>query len=1193
MSSQRQIDIAQRIAKIRQPAGEDEPDRILSEWAKTHPLFRKLMDGAPQGIEEKVNYLILNSHNEDDWTATCRSAEALFIKTRSAKIAETALAAAEQEKDADSLANIFYLIKKIVTISWGSADISSRISNHNFVGEKEQYLAVSISEALKASQTLSPWVCSLLEASSQEFRVCFLANLLLDRNRNLYFDIERYTSLYKLGEQDVQLLLEKIKERADPSVMQKIVLYLLPLVTMVGSLWSQLGIDDLVARVNEFPVEIIIKIASHYQFQENSINRIVEALSPKNILEMAVVYINKEYKMASEERILQSVLARIEEDPDSMYRADSHTGLLVLMSMGPEALERVSFEKSIEETVALFLSQLLDSYSEMDKNYVAENQSSILLKYAQKYRTKSMPSSRVINQAICNGICIVNEVHPDHVLTEILDTVHGREIVGLALLLLRKQTDSPVLMRCWEHAVLRSASVNAKEHAIQIERIIDTDGNDRDRVIRSKYLCNILSTLPLSLQRRIITDRRVTKEVWKTIMGAYRTYEACVLAGLTNSTTMWQGISCSNSEYLQQDISVVEGEATIFLALHILNTNYPLHYVQIVDKMKLLCSAPVADTTTKWMYSQSSKSFVYEGTSAEVKYDLTKEMEVLLSKENGFIRSSTIYMIIQEHMYTLLRREAFREYVVHALLGVFIDLNENLVAQLEKIETDPRNIEMIIKHCTKQTVVIPIKSVTQKRTASDVPSRKERKTIVTLTPEQEEASKKEDIRRTGILAAQLSVSKSANVHSINENEDDNLEDTSTLPTQNALQIKVMAALKKYIPQEVNAAAEFFCKELERYWRKEREKISSHFDAVVKIIKLFTGAPCIERLAPILSGYLDSTYIVDPDALSILKEIVLLVMKKYSGKKAFSILNGSFKDKKIIKVYIDALKDSPSDLIQEVFAHEKPGSWLHQAAIQAITSRRSEPAYEIAVNQALSQVSSRNDDVLFGCMQLLKEEYMHSPHLDSSIVIVQHAVDLLKIRTKIDAVGMVALEILKYALFTANYVLDHNSKEDIISSIKYDIYHYKDILVFFLSDVPITEFLEIIGNVNSPTGKSVRSTIRTILAEYVPEENNGPTVFTTLLAQVKEGTVSDKLFIINLLRDVFERYAEGAWITLFLKTAEIIANEEKEEVLQGLLQLLKDIVEKSQLRKKMKSICKEWSANPKLQKLVKKISSALK
>ncbi|EHY65849.1 hypothetical protein NERG_01456 [Nematocida ausubeli] len=356
MSSQRQIDIAQRIAKIRQPAGEDEPDRILSGWAKTHPLFRKLMDGAPQGIEEKVNYLILNSHNEDDWTATCRTAEALFIKTRSAKIAETALAAAEQEKDADSLANIFYLIKKIVTISWGSADISSRISNHNFVGEKEQYLAVSISEALKASQTLSPWVCSLLEASRQEFRVCFLANLLLDRNRNLYFDIERYTSLYKLGEQDVQLLLEKIKERVDPSVMQKIVLYLLPLVTMVGSLWSQLGIDDLVARVNEFPVEIIIKIASHYQFQENSINRIVEALSPKNILEVAVVYINKEYKMASEERILQSVLARIEEDPDSMYRADSHTGLLVLMSMGPEALERVSFEKSIEETVALFLA---------------------------------------------------------------------------------------------------------------------------------------------------------------------------------------------------------------------------------------------------------------------------------------------------------------------------------------------------------------------------------------------------------------------------------------------------------------------------------------------------------------------------------------------------------------------------------------------------------------------------------------------------------------------------------------------------------------------------------------------------------------------------------------------------------------------------------------------------------------------
>ncbi|OAG30317.1 hypothetical protein NEIG_00480 [Nematocida sp. ERTm5] len=1198
MNSRRQLDIARRITKIQQPVGNDTPNEIIEEGARRVPLFKKLVDDSPDEITQKVCFLIINAHNEDDWQITCKAAESLFIKTKDVRIVHSLLEAAHNEKDTDSLGSIFYLIKKVVILSWGTTEIPEIIIKHTFTGEKEQYLAISLSEALKISRDIPDWILSLINSCTKPFKAYFLSNLLLDRNMHLHFEIEKYSCLYKLDEECTELLINDVKGKVTKCVMKNIVSYLLPLISSISSLWVYLEIDVLIRRINEFTTDTVIKALIHYQLNTDVIDRIISELYPKNIMEIAVVYTNKEYKLPQEQKIFQKILNRVISDPNGMYTADKYMGILVLLSISTEIISKVSMISDLNEEIRVFIRTVL-SIPE-DESVCKDTEERLLMKYVDMACNGSIPDSKVVNLALCHGIQIINETYSEDDLMRLLKTSERKEIIRLLLKLLQDKSDSVVVNKCWEHSNIRCTSINTKEHTIKIEEIIECSESitERDELIRSIYICSILSTLPVLLQKKVLMNINLSKSLWNIIINDYRKYEPYVLAGLTNSTSMWQGISCSKSEYLSQDISCVQGDITLFLILHIIDTKYPIHYVQIIDRMKILHSSLPNETVSKWAYNKSTRTLTYKGTNAHIHPEVfPKEIEDLLIKDTEYIRSSIIYEIVQEYMYTLLKRDSFREYVVHALIGDFLEMNEKLRIHLESIPDKSRKVQMILNNYNKKPITIPVHPSTEKRhsdTHSHTPNKKQRKVpIITLTPEQEEAALNEELKRTGILAAQLAVSKTANAHTENDDDSENHAENHSSQNKNGLQIKVSTALQKYTQEQINTSAEYFCKELERYWIKDREKISSHFDAVVRIIHLFSKSDVIDRLIPIISGYLNTSYIIDPSVLDTLKDITITVFKKYSTKKACTLLNKSITDSRIIKVYTFALKTLPSNRIEIILNSQEPSNLLYQAAVHVIITRRDDPVYKLALNQALTQLHSRNDNVLNTALTLLKEEYINNPNSDISDEIIDNSIRLLKMRTKLDSVGIIALEIIRYAIFNNNYVLDYTSKDELISSIKYDLYNYKDILTYFINEVPLNEFLEIISHVNSPTSKSIRSTIKQIIMEYTPPSDIGHVIFSRLIDQAKEGTVSDKLFIINLLREVLEKYSQGAWITLFIKVCELIGNEERESVVEGLLLLLKDIIEKSQAKKRIKNICREWKNNPKLKDLVEKVRSVLK
>ncbi|KAI5125406.1 hypothetical protein NEPAR04_1236 [Nematocida parisii] len=1194
MNSRRQLDIARRITKIQQPVGNNTPSEIIEEGARRVPLFKKLVGGSPDEIIQKVCFLIINAHNEDDWQITCKAAESLFIQTKDIRIVNSLLEAAYNEKDADSLGSIFYLIKKVVILTWGTTEIPEVIIKHAFTGEKQQYLAISLSEALKISRDIPDWVLSLINSCTKAFKAHFLSNLLLDRNMHLHFEIEKYSCLYKLDGECTELLINDVKGKVTKPVMKNIVSYLLPLISSISSLWVYLEIDVLIRRINEFTTDTIIKALIHYQLNTDVIDKIISELHPKNILEIAVVYTNKEYKLPQEQKIFQKIVNRVISDPNGMYTADKYMGILVLLSISTEIISKVSMISDLNEEIRMFIRTVL-SIPE-DESACEETGERLLMKYVDMACNGSIPDSKVVNLAVCHGIHIINEAYSEDDLMRLLKTSERKEIIRLLLKLLQDKSDSVVLNKCWEHSNIRCTSINTKEHTIKIEEIIEfsEEVTERDELIRSVYICSILSTLPVLLQKKVLMSINLSKSLWSIIINDYRKYEPYVLAGLTNSTSMWQGISCSKPEYLSQDISCVQGDITLFLILHIIDTNYPIHYVQIIDRMKILHSSLPNETVSKWAYNKSTRTLTYKGTSAHIRPEvMPNEIDDLLSKDTECIRSSIIYEIVQEYMYTLLKRDSFREYVVHALIGDFLEMNEKLRIHLETLPDKPRKVQMILNNYTKKSITIPVHSPCEKRHSdphAHTLNKKQRKVpIITLTPEQEEAALNEELKRTGILAAQLAVSKTANAHTENDCDSEN----HTAQNKNGLQIKVFTALQKYTQEQINTSATYFCKELERYWIKDREKISSHFDAVVRIIHLFSKADGIDRLIPIISGYLNTSYIIDPSALDTLKDITTAVFKKYSTKRACTLLNNSFTDCRVLEVYTFALKTLPSGRIETILKSQEPSNLLHQAAVRVIIARRDDPVYKLALNQALTQLHSRNDNVLNTALTLLKEEYINNPNSDISSEIIDNSVRLLRMRTKLDSAGVIALEIIRSAVFNNNYVLDHNSKEELISSIKYDLYNYKDILTYFINEVPSNEFLEIISHVNSPTSKSIRSTIKQIIMEYTPPSDIGHVIFSRLIDQAKEGTVSDKLFIINLLREVLEKYSQGAWLTVFIKVCELIGNECRESVVEGLLLLLRDIIEKSQAKKRIKNICREWRDNPKLKDLVEKVRSVLK
>ncbi|KAI5192993.1 hypothetical protein NEMIN01_2337, partial [Nematocida minor] len=914
----------------------------------------------------------------------------------------------------------------------------------------------------------------------------------------------------------------------------------------------------------------------------NEMNSMVQKLSHEKLLAVSAEYLNKEYRIAAEDKPIQSILLRIQQEIEEICTLDKFAAVKILLSENiiAEPIEAMLLN-SMEEMKEL-LNEMLKEYTSEEKAKNTES-TGFLERYANLYDNAEHKSKAITNRAICNGIRLLKEEYTLDTLVDRLARSEGKDLSKLLLemIITSYRTESKLLRKCWEYSDLKGSSINVKEHIIKMEEILEAESDENALAIASTYLCSVLNTLPLLALKVLVRDRRISKCLWSIIMRNYRKYEASVLAGLTNSSVLLQNLPNGKTSYETQDVSGLEGEGVIFMVPHILDTKYPLQYLQIIDKMKLFSaeeSASGYSVPTKWKYEKENKTLKYEGVDSAVSTSAVEQTVCITENESGYLTSAEVYRIVQETIISMLSKETVREYALHALIGEFIDRDADIVKKIsiKHPNIHPKIIEAIQTHWIKAAPELLERKVVEekmKRQAPEAPTRKERKTRTVALSEGNEHEEKEECRRTGIMSAQLSVSRT----STDEDVD-----------------KIYTTTRKYDERQMEEISEHFFQELERYWRTDRDKISSHFDRVVRAIKIFSKSKNIDKMGKIISGYFDYSFAIESEAADVSKEIVKRVLEKNAPEKAFNILNAIFKDRRVVEIYADVLKEASSETIHRILSKEKPGSFLHQAGIQSVHARKNEQIYSLAITEAISQLTSRDDDALNSSLYLLKEEYKTNAHSPYAAEIVSHAVRLLRMRTKMDSAGRSALEILKHALFHNDYQLDINSREDIIASIKYDVYQYKEILLLYIDEVPANEFVEIVGDINSPTAKSARNALRQAIKEYKTEDSKaGVYIFNRIIQQASDGSTSDKIFIIELVKEIVEQYAHGAWITIFLKVSEMIANEEKEEVITKLLELMQKVVAKSQNKKGLKSIYKEWKENKKLDSLVRKMANVFK
>lgn len=1184
MNKSRRTEIVNGILRIRMTVKEKEPEEILKDFARNNSLFKRFLAGSPEGIDEKIEYLLAHSKTSDEWEAACRAAEAHLEKTKNIQIIDRILEAADRGGDADGLSSIFYSIKKLLIMNWDSKETVQRIFKHEFTKENQVYFAVALSEALKTSQETSAWIADAINQSTERFKAHFLAGLLLDRNHKMYFDIKRYGFLYKTSEPVIELLMEEIKERADKETIEHTIRYLAEHIESPDPLFPFLDSKMVLLQINNMRPNTIVKLLTAKQNQGVEIDRIVAHITHRKLLDTAYEYLNKEHTAPGEKIPKECVLNRIKEEIHAVYSADPDKACKILLSEGIPIDQVIKSQPENRIDTEGFVNSLIEEKTTSREQHTHKS-NSLLERYAEISKEKESSTSSLIDRAICNGLRSIRDTHTREDILCMLDSAYGNQLILLLMEKIVELTENPskILRKCLECAVVKCRSTNTKEISLKITELLALEHTEEESQIASKYLSRIFNDLPLASQKIAIRDRKVSKDLWSSLIKRYRAHEPSILSGLTNSTVLLQTPANGKGSYETQDVSGVEGECVIFMIVHLLDTKYPLQYLQIIDKMKIFSEIRKEEyflLRTKWKCEKENRILTYKGSDTVVHIPpeccLLKDQNQLANSTGSteYLNGTEVYKIVEEYIISLFQRDSLREYAGRALTGEFIGKDADAIKRLsqEKPHIHPRTLSLIEKHWMKPAPEVLPKEPHQKRDKPLHPTKKQRKPTETIqrSPEEDE---REESRQTGILSAQMAVSKACAAEGVH---------------------KIQEKVKAYTHKKKHTASEYFFEEIERYWKTDRDKISSHFDQVIKVIKIFAKSKNIDRMGKILNGYLSCSHFIEQDALYVIKEIAHAILRKNPPNRSLAILHSTFTDKRVIDAYSELFTEHPGEILSEILKTQPAGSLLHQAAIKSGQKSKNIQAYSFAVAEAISQLHSRDDDILNSSLSLLESEYKTNPNGPKSFEIVKHAVRLLKIRTKIDETGRSALSILETALFQNNYLLDQSAKEDIISSIKYDLFHYRNILMHFLADVPASEFAEIVGKINSPTSKSARSFLRQAIKDYPPQSTKESIdIFTRIIEQAKEGTSRDRLFIIEIAQEIVEKYANGSWITVFIKVAELVANETITEVSDRLIELLEKVVKISKIKKRLKTIYKEWKTNKKLEPLVRKISHIFK
>ncbi|KAI5171948.1 hypothetical protein NEFER03_1213 [Nematocida sp. LUAm3] len=1209
-------ELLQRITEVRRIKRGQNPFILLKKEEEKRRTLKRLLEEKPlskreENIVEVVRNIAERAKGEE-WEVLCAIGEESISKGfMSCQEHMEILFKALKKADDQEIGVICGGIKRVLVskctealsilrekdfIAWISEEPNSSIRER-----KEWALGVALGEALKILDTEEESKEFLnLQKDKETMKSSFLLSLLLDRSNKAYFCAHKYLSLFsEINEREVSGVLYEIERRKVKENEQMDIFDILIRSThrdTHGVLYPHLTRDTLQRYIySAEKKEVVVAIEGRNpSISEEQIEHILEKKSISDLLDLL--------DYSAERRKVKEIVMSVIMHKTSLYNIIPEERVMrvveiLLMEKGKDnEINTIVGKKEKKESIVLDIlaKKIYELEEEYKENIIAKKNELLLDRYLELIRVSSSENWR--DHVICNGFILLKNFTcslPKKEIAAIIDEKSfSSEIISLILFVLMEK-ESNANMRSLIHLAIAHTEVpytsqKVREHAVLIKQMVEKVETKEEQEFVSSYFVSQIYRIPPNMHKTIMNDPKIEESMWNKAIIRYKTHEELLLLSVTEPQHKEKTFSPTD----QNNIFYSNEHILLFLLMHLLGNKHPMQYMQIAEKSKsLIITNPLRNNQiTPWRREEKEDQVAYYYKEMQQNLLVEEEDEILKkwTDESGHIYSEGIYQAARQRVYKYLEKESLKSLALVVLTGQTIDVKKESVTGIQKrIEETPelRDILLIyIKNREDHKSLLQIFPELQQEAPSKhllkepVPAqrlpRERRRERQHGGQVEIEIEKKEDLRKQGMLLAHRAVARKDTF-----DEEDGI---SSIP------------VGERTKEELSTMSRYFFEEMLRFWKKDKEKISKHFDKVIEYSSLFITEKEIIQIEEILKEYFKCSYSPIEEAFTIAHSLIVMKISQSpinQLEKELDQITKVFGSERRLVDKISTIfseQSLPKDTLSVCIKKEE--TLLFFSAMLYLAEHPEREEYQEALSIAFSSLQSRDDDVLYYSLFFLKRSISYSSNPETFSMVVNGAFRILFLRTKLDQAGECALEIVQEAIFKGGYSPSRREIEDLLCTAKYDLYHYQHLLLYFINDLPIEELLEIISKINTPEARSARPIIKKVIMQYTCEKRDGIRICSALFTQASLGASQDKLFIIEIIRDTLQRYGQGAWLTLFLQTAEALANETEERVCKALLSLLEEVITSSANRKQFKKLYIEWKEKPKLYSLVKKISS---
>ncbi|KAI5181621.1 hypothetical protein NEOKW01_1797 [Nematocida sp. AWRm80] len=1176
-------------------------------------------------LVEKYLFTVLASTSKEQLNTTVNSNRQKHEDTeqtpsKALKLFKAFIERPTHETAPEAISTLFYAMKKIAVSLWDYTTEPARmIAEHSFPESMQIYQEVVISEIIKILGLETAETNMLF--SPLKSKVYALSNLALDINHQKHFNIESYIWLYKSQPvESIPRVLECIKERSDRNTLEEIAIFLVDALNVkdIAPFMPFLPNTVLIERLDCLPpksvVDLYIQCISSGLYTADLIDTIVNSLFGDRLLQTAkesMLYYKKQYLInctlivTSIKALALATISKIKDHINAMLIIDSFNTMIIVLSE-PGLFEESALSNSLYALPTDSITDfLMEAVHKKDTSAIDKSDTSCL-SLLKRYISGYQKDNDLQDIAFQTGMLKVNSEQYDAsiIMPLITNNIAGTPILTLALRMIKPTPGSTILSRCIENSIALCKVTTAKEQEVQISSILSVI-TESEQAIVGEYFCKVFKRLPQTIQWRLLKDSCISTALWTYLMQEYKTNESIILSALTSTATLTQFIPADKSQYKGTCITKLEGEQLVFVLMHILETSYTLQYLQLIDALGVFnqldthtCNNAVleSNSTIGWSINTNNDIPVLEYheyidtitvpsfvqsilISSETQAD-TKETDT----KDQCLTVKQFYSVLKAKVISCLENHHLKDLALKIFTGKFMDLKAEGPSTIKKLtDTTPALKEIFLTYMKNNLEYKPFTCIFPELEMI-LPVKRQKQPILPQASQPSKAKRtktendainiieeKEDMRKTGIISAQLSVSKQS-------------QERDIIP-------EIKHKLCNLSESQLTEASQYFFEELNRFWKTDREKISKHFETVISAISLFSDTPHIVQAQTIITAYFKFSSHLNQKTSSIVQDIIKQVVNRYPIRVVCKILSSLLDaETRIISSTSQYLKTLAlfDELAEYALSNVPNTNSFYLCTIEALAGNTSSLAYPLALSHALSLMDTRNDDILISVLYFLKEEYKSNPVSETSKTIVNQATKILLCRTKLDTAGSLALEIVQDALFNYGYVLGTHDQADLLASIKYDVHHYQYILLHFIDQMPVEEILVLISNINTPEYRSSKDSLKEAIEKFTPSEKEGPKVFSALVDQTAKGSIPDRLFVLSIISRTFPKLVQGNWLTIFIKLCESLANETNQEVIEAILTVLQDILKQSNSYKQIKQLYKEWKRKPALTQLTDRL-----